>query len=119
MPLLEDFMIECMIECQNQNPNRPSIKDLSPLSACHRLKKFYGNVIRIQLMDLSTCADLKLDALQFSSISRCTLITNLTPLSAHKSLRVLDCCCISPHLPSPTCARVLVSGQTYVVEKMR
>ena len=81
MPLLQWFAF------QKRDPERPSIKDLSPLSSCPRLKILWlaGNN---ELKDMSPSSAFA--ALENLDISFCPLITSLAPLSNLKNLKVLQ-----------------------------
>ena len=96
IPLLEIFV--CW-----KAPGRPSIKDLSPLSSCPRLRilDLYGNRELKDLSPLSALSNLK--ALNFNI---CPLITSLTPLSTLSNLQELYCPVIDPQtslLPLASC----------------
>ena len=75
-----------MFVCQKLDPESPSIKDLSPLSSCSRLKELFlgGNHEIKDLFPLSACP-----ALEKLGITLCPLITSLSPLSRLMNLKEL------------------------------
>ena len=81
MPLLGEFT------CRKA-AGGPSIKDLSPLFSCPRLKELdlCGNSELKDLSPLSACTDL-----ESLDISSCPLITSLHPLSNQSNLKILGC----------------------------
>jgi internalin A len=96
MPLLEAFVCRKM-------QGRPSIKDLSPLTSCRRLKKLwlYGNEEVEDISPISACT-----SLEDLELTDCPLITSLAPLSNLENLQILDCRFIDPQtsfLPLASC----------------
>ena len=81
MPLLEVF------SCQKA-AGRPSIKDLTPLSSCPRLKELQldRNFELRDVSALSACT-----ALEILCVLECPLITSLNPLSILSNLKELYC----------------------------
>ena len=93
MPLLEVFIC-------GKEPGGSSMRDISPLSSCLRLKSLNlnGNSELKDLSPLSACT-----ALEELEISFCPLITSLAPLS---TLKTLGCTGIDPQtslLPLASC----------------
>ena len=102
MPLLEVFA------CQKRVDERPSIKHLSLLFSCPRLKRLFlgGNHVVKDLSPLSSCKDLEV-----LEIIRCPLITSLASLSTLKKLKTVYCGGIAPTaslLPLASCAELKV-----------
>jgi Leucine-rich repeat (LRR) protein len=98
MPLLEVFV------CGKQEEGRPSIKDLSPLASCPRLKQVWlcSNVELKDLSPLSSCT-----ALEDLDLINCRLIASLAPLSNLKKLQKLECRAIDLRSRSSPLHRVL------------